>query len=453
MRTKKMMIIFSFLVIFVVSLIGIAYSAFSQNLAINNITSSIRVVKDIRITDISVSNYSNGVVSMEDYNINNISTNIVLPNSDSYITYKVEITNIGNAEMGILNITGLPNNLEISPGIDEIKSNKICDSNNKCSLGIVSDLFLTIKYKNGMYNASNTTYDFALDFDFKESYSVNVTGIDNLDYPRSVLDTDNYTLNIGEGIDASKIKILMGDNYTNNFTYVNGILTIPNVTGNIDISIEDDVISYSVVVNGIDPSTTYSKFVSEGSSFSVNIGSGYTSSDVFIKMGGNTVTNYTLQNGILTVPNVTGNLNIGVVKSSDVEFIMDESKPSVTTTVNAPTLNNFITQTFDGYNTSNKNITGVTVEVVYSFNSGNTSQSVNLVLSYEKDGEVITLPGPNEAAKTIPFNQKGNNIHKSVQFTGLSVPTNTLFSVKIESNNISNAKPQVTQMILTAQFD
>lgn len=453
MKKKVHLYIFSFSIIFIVAIIGIAYSAFSQNLAINNITSSIRVVRNIRITDISVSNYSNGVVSMEDYNINNISTNIVLPNSDSYITYKIEITNIGNTEMGILNITGLPSNLEITPGIDEIKSNKICDSSNKCSLGIVSDLFLTIKYKNGMYNASNTTYDFALDFDFKESYSVNVTGIDNLDYPRSVLDTDNYILNIGDDIDVSKIKVLMGDNYTNNFTYFNGILTIPNVNGNLDISIEDDVNSYSVVVNGIDSSIPYSNTVREGSSFSVNIGSGYTNSDVFIRMGGNAVTNFTLQNGLLTVPNVTGNLNIGVVKASDVEFIIDESKPSATTTVNAPTLNDFITQSFDGYNTTNKNITSVTIEVVYSFNSGNTSQSINLTLSYEKDGEVITLPGPNEAAKTIPFNQKGNNIHKSVQFTGLSVPVNTSFTIKPVTNNISNGKPKVTQMILTAQFD
>ena len=88
-------IIFGFLAITIL-ILTVGFSALTTNLSISAL-STIRVQKDIRITDIMTAASSSSASSnWEDYNVSNINSSISLPNASSTISYDVKVTNIGN---------------------------------------------------------------------------------------------------------------------------------------------------------------------------------------------------------------------------------------------------------------------------------------------------------------------------------------------------------------------
>ena len=109
----------------------------------------------------------------EEYNVKKIQTSISLPENDSQIKYKIQVTNFGNVEMGIFDITGLPDNLEYV--IEDYKlGEKIC-VDNECKLGIQKDFYIIIKYKDG-FKSDNIDYIIDLNFDFRAFYKIQYTG-------------------------------------------------------------------------------------------------------------------------------------------------------------------------------------------------------------------------------------------------------------------------------------
>ena len=206
-----------FAALFVV-LLSVGYSAFGTNLNISGIAAEVRIEADIRVTGISVDSYTNGGISTyEDYNVSNISMGANLSNSNSTITYKVSVTNFGNAEMGIYAINNLPSNLEYELSGYTLQD-KIC-VNNQCSLGITKEFYITIKYKDGGYNASNTTYPLSLDIDFRSFHTVTYEGFTSTSgYPTGVIDGGDLTVYFNQAPDNVDIKIdgtsLRMDTYT-----------------------------------------------------------------------------------------------------------------------------------------------------------------------------------------------------------------------------------------------
>ena len=170
-----------------------AYRVNSAGIATNssNVTSQfgvrpvITVYKPEMETSSGESSTGNGGESTyQDYNINNISSGIRLPEEDSSVTFNVEITNIGNAEVGIVDITGLPDNLTYELLDYELKE-RICDRDSQCSLGIKKYIQIEVKYKtdeNGnasaYYDKNNTYYDIVLDFDFQQFYPIEYINIE-----------------------------------------------------------------------------------------------------------------------------------------------------------------------------------------------------------------------------------------------------------------------------------
>ncbi len=221
--------------IFVV-LLSIAYSAFGTTLNIGGIAVDVRIEAYIRVTGISVDSYTNAAISSyEEYNVSNISMGVNLPNSDSTITYKVDVTNFGNVEMGIFAINNLPSNLEYELSGYTLQD-KLCN-NNQCSLGIKKEFYITIKYKDGGYNASNTTYALNLDFDFRSFYTVTYADFPtDPGYPKQVISGGDLTINFIELIPNVEVKvgdlILDQDSYT----FDQYSLYLSNVTDNILIT-------------------------------------------------------------------------------------------------------------------------------------------------------------------------------------------------------------------------
>lgn len=226
--------IIPFLIFIIIFLIGIGYSAFSQNLVINSINLDVRIEKDIRITDIMVANSSRDVVSLEDYNISNISGMLTLPYNDSYVLYKIKVTNIGNTSMALISLDGLPNNLEYY--LEGYSLGEMLCENSRCSLGVNKEFYLGIRYKNGGYVDDDINYNYIINFNFERVYSVNITGID-ITYDKSVVSGEDYVVDFSDRDDIDSFTVYESGNIINDYEYENGILTIRNVTGDIRIDV------------------------------------------------------------------------------------------------------------------------------------------------------------------------------------------------------------------------
>ena len=91
----------------------IGFSSYQDDIKIGNLSAILRVDKDIRVIGISVSGSTNDATSnYEEYDVNYIIYDVSLANENSTITYDIPIVNLGNIDIGIFNVTGLPNNLK-----------------------------------------------------------------------------------------------------------------------------------------------------------------------------------------------------------------------------------------------------------------------------------------------------------------------------------------------------
>ena len=187
-----------------------------------------------------------------------------LPNSNSSITYKISVTNFGNVEMGIYTINNLPSNLEYELSGYTLKD-KIC-VNNQCSLGITKEFYITIKYKDGGYNASNTTYPLSLDIDFRSFHTVTYEEFTSTSsYPKEVIDGGDLIVNFTQRVPDVEIKIgnvsLNSNSYT--FDSEQRYLYIPegNITDDVTITFIADppTITFALVDNSVINSNGWAK--------------------------------------------------------------------------------------------------------------------------------------------------------------------------------------------------
>ncbi len=241
MKKRNVKFLSSFLLLFIVVSITIGYSAYVSELYIAGVSAEYRKVVDIRVTGVS-QNTAYGDASNENlnYNVHSISGEVTLPNSDSYMVYNVVVTNYGNTEMGILNITGLDEKL----GYELVNYNlkdKICNTNNVCKLGINKTFQLKVFYKEGMYDANNVIYPIKLDFEFRGYHSINYHDLTG-EYPTTVIDGDTLDINFESDLpDLLVIKdngreLLSGVDYT----YLDNRLLLENVSSDLDIYKKDN---------------------------------------------------------------------------------------------------------------------------------------------------------------------------------------------------------------------
>jgi len=250
----------------------VGYSAFSQKLLIGDVVATVNPDENVMITSFGYySATNNGSSSEIGYSISAVSGNLSLPNSNSTVTYIVKVKNFGNVEMGISNIA-LPSELDSILDVsvsDYTIGTKLRDngdtcenSSNGCKLSIKRTFYITVKYDSGAYNSTNTTFNnFRLDFTFAQAYKVTYTGFTNplTDINAySALKGTTYNYNIG---DHKNITIKMAGVNTTNYTIDSGNnLSIPNVTGDIE------VIQQIPVKINVDPSNAIIKYTINGGS-------------------------------------------------------------------------------------------------------------------------------------------------------------------------------------------
>lgn len=97
--------------LFVVFL-SIGFSAFQNNLTIDNIGVNVQIDKDIRVTGVKINTVDNANSYYEEYNVSNIYSRVKLNSNSSYIIYDVEVSNLGNIPMAIRDVSLDNSNLQ-----------------------------------------------------------------------------------------------------------------------------------------------------------------------------------------------------------------------------------------------------------------------------------------------------------------------------------------------------
>lgn len=236
-KLNKRTVVYS-LIFLTLLFLSVGFSAFQNNLQIEDLAASVRIEKDIRVAKVSVSSSNNAVSHYEDYNVSNITSRVTLPNIDSYIIYDIDVYNLGNTIMGIKDITTNNQNLKFEILNYNLKE-KLCDDNNSCNLGMKKTLKLKVSYNDNTYSSDNTTFDIRCDFNFKEFHNITYKNIENSDkLQQYILDGEDLSIVIDSTILSKNLKITVDGKVlsSNEYNYSNGNLIISNVTGNIIIN-------------------------------------------------------------------------------------------------------------------------------------------------------------------------------------------------------------------------
>ena len=136
----------------VVYFLAVGFSAFQDSMDISNAMATVEAQKNVRITNVVYSTADNGGVnSLYTHDDGSISGNITLPNINSSVTYEVEVTNLGNVEIGIASVSGLDSRLTYE-FINYQEGTKLCDDGNSsvCTLNSTTTFLMKIKYNLGL---------------------------------------------------------------------------------------------------------------------------------------------------------------------------------------------------------------------------------------------------------------------------------------------------------------
>ena len=303
------------------------FSSLADNLKITAFA-TVRPERDIRVTNINMSSAtSEAYTNWTDYNVASISTSLTLPNRDSTVTYDVKVTNIGNVEMGILSITGLPSNLTYSISNYNLKD-PLCDDSDstQCKLGAITTLHITIGYKSDGYNSSNITYSANMNFDFKQVYSIAYVGFSDISaLSKTILDGETKSITFNG---TTEVPIDVSVNNATG-TYSSPTLTLSGATGDVTVTRY-----YSVTYVDFPGDTTglASKILPSGGTIAFNSVSGIP--EMLTVTGA--YDSYDTSTHVLTLSNVVSNVVITMLQDGNVEIVSVTRTDILNVTENNP---------------------------------------------------------------------------------------------------------------------
>lgn len=185
---KKQYII-TIIVIICTLYLTLGFSAFVSDLSISNMVATVRTKEDVRITDVTLKENINTTLNEMNYDKDSIISDIKFENINSYIIYNITLTNIGNIETGIYSIS-VPNGISYELINYNLKE-KICNTDNSCSLGISKEISIKI-YPTTVEDLQ--PQQIKIDFEYRFFHKITYTNITNNNYPTSIIDGD--TLNV-----------------------------------------------------------------------------------------------------------------------------------------------------------------------------------------------------------------------------------------------------------------
>ena len=486
---KKYFKILSLLTFVFVALMTVGYSSYSSDLYISGGKAVIRIDRNVRVTGVRIESVANGGESTgEDYDIYSIFSDVRLPQSNSTVTYEVEVKNFGNVEMGIESIS-LPSNLQSILDVsisgytlgDKIRDNNdSCEESvDGCKLSIKRKFLITLSYKNGAYNSNNYIFNnVTLNFTFKEMHKVTYTGF-TIMHPsmqaRTIMDGHTYSYNIGP---YDTLLIKMGGVIITNYTVgSNNLLTIPNVTDDLEIIISEVMLDFRITATPNDARIDYtvegvSKPYATGTlNTQIAIGSHVTVT--VSKYGYRTQTrNYTISNNVtdsftldqVYYLNLSTDLNDatiaytvnGVAQTSVTQTLSDEydpgtlivatiTRPNYRTEVRNYTMNQHYSETVNMVRQYiYKAITSVPSSQNLTMTKGGSTEPIVAGVEYAIDtGTTITITASASGyrTKTIPHTMTQDftdtiELTKTYIYTvGTVSPSSASLNLKVTTNN------------------
>ena len=252
MKTKNNLI-YSLIITFAIATITIGYAAKTQELYIDDLKVTYREKADIRIIDVTVKELANATYSDLEYNKYNLLSSVTLDNATSYIIYNIEISNLGNVDMGIYDILNKNANLNYQFLNYNLKD-PICNSNNVCNNGITKKLELKVSYKN--YDKNNINYNINLKFDLRTYNTIKLVNFTSKTIDK-IINGDTYIIDLSNEEVGTLIIKDTSDNLITDYTYENNVLTINSVnkdiiiTNNIPRKINVTYTSYNTIGSDI----------------------------------------------------------------------------------------------------------------------------------------------------------------------------------------------------------
>lgn len=221
----------------------IVYSATSTTMNISGLARA-RIEADIRVTDFSLSEISEGSVSnYEEFSKNSILFNVKFTEDTSYVVYKIEVTNYSTREIGILNITGLQDGLSYEL-VDYNLKDKICNTEGLCSGLVKKEFYIKVSQNSNLY--TNQEVDVNLFFEFRPFVKVSYVNLVTTDYPLEIMYGESLSVDIKtNNSDVTGVNVSYGGVISNDFSFVDGILNITSVTNDVIIEGVSYIMTYT----------------------------------------------------------------------------------------------------------------------------------------------------------------------------------------------------------------
>mgnify|MGYP003306695441 CR=1 FL=1 len=236
MKKSKKFKTFLYLILlffFVLCFQTIAYSAINSTLNIQG-DAYARAEADVRITNFRLANLTNATSHYEEFAKSHIITEVDLNDTSSQITYYVEITNYGSVDIGIFDITGLPDGVNYSIK-DYNLHDKICDDTGKCNS------FIKKTYELTLTTTSSYSGQVQLNFDFRTYHKVTYTDITNNNYPTEVIDGGDLSIPFKEDLKRVQATSNGAELAYYSSVYNGQTITISNIANDVIIRIKEQV--------------------------------------------------------------------------------------------------------------------------------------------------------------------------------------------------------------------
>ncbi len=245
-------------IVLITLMCSLGYAALNKELNISGEV-AYRVKADIRVTDLRLNGVSEGTI--EEYAEFSKDTNIIgvdLPREDSTISYVVQVTNFSDVEMGIFQITGLPDELtyELS---DYTLKDKLCSDDGNCKVGAEKEFILTIKYRDNAYKNDKTFYNFILKYDFRVFHKITYTDfeIETSQFPQEVMAGDTFRMTLEKPFPIGA-KPFYGSTPVD-YKFDGDTLVVENITNNLEVK--------SNYIQTIEDLVTLSNYVNNGNTY------------------------------------------------------------------------------------------------------------------------------------------------------------------------------------------
>ena len=279
----------------------------------------------------------------------------------------------------------------------------------------------SITYTITVYNSTNENYYFS--------------GVEYLDGEGTYSNSNIiFTLNgINEGDSIGSGQYLSFDI---TFSYKDNILSSDNkLSSYLNFEFKR---KFSITYESIENSMSYPNEIFEGDTLQIDL-SNTSITGITVYINDIESTDYTFLNKVLVIENVSANLRIkgenGYLDDYDVPVTEEESEFVVIdeTVDGSITVSDLFNKEIDGINASNKLITRIEFDLIYTSSTG-SKQSITSTLTHN---------GTNHS-KTTDFNGKASNQVITIVFDNLSIGLNEEFVINNSANKITNGNIQIS---------